>query len=210
MDFGEEQRLMSSIGDDPHSQAVTGMFGGNLTPQQLAALFLIPHPKYGPSEPGKGGHYSIIDETHAPKGFADLSYNPRTKNVMIENVQSIANSPKELAGHSPGSNAFGPADSRSLLRALKGVWPDAVTTSGTRVSGARAQPGEPVMEKWPVNYGEQVKVSLPKQGSVAPPQVLPPEMASGPRPMALGIGQAVKALRGPGNAPPGMSLTDLW
>lgn len=117
----------------------------NLDPS-LAAMFLVP--KAGTNW-GQSGTYDAIHDSGKRAGFADLSYNPNSKDVHV-NFMAGQNSPdwgfsSKVPGsggagfESSGHHSVGPAEMQGLGYEVKRVFPDAQTTSGLRVSGARGK-----------------------------------------------------------------------
>ena len=79
-------------------------------------------------EQGKTPIHHIITKDGDPIGAVLGHYDPDTKTIRIESINSAT-----------GPNALGPAASRDIMRQLKTEFPDAKSISGERVSGARPE-----------------------------------------------------------------------
>lgn len=160
------------------------IFGGNVSPETLAALMLMPRFN---TKAGESGTYDIMDNGKK-LGWTQLEYNPEKKAVLVDMIASHQPSTRPVG--TPGNyiqdreNTLGTAKVREMINALRGTFPEVQTVGGFRVSGARDKAGKPAA----------VEMKIPPAPQAAVPSAPQPNFTNAP-------GR---------NTPPGMGITNLW
>lgn len=132
-------------------------FPKNLSPEALAALFLVPtyQNKYGyddrgrrvlekvQTQPGQSGMYNIVNDQGKNVGFSLMENRPEQKKVYVTYMQGGGDSPLHSKGSAAAkfndwAHSLGTKELRSLLRSAAETFPQADVMEGVRISGAKS------------------------------------------------------------------------
>lgn len=145
-------------GPQPYLQGVVdlaGMAGPELAAKggALAALHLLPkYKRVGPISGITDVSYRILDDAVKHVGELHGSYVPEGKVFNVDWIGGPRTEEPLDTQIAAGANLHGPANMRSLLRALMKEFPEMESIAGVRISGARGK----------LNYDPWVEVPVKK------------------------------------------------